>query len=499
MSARILYTIFVLILFIIIYLIITNKDNNKHKNKHNSRYNSKAKENSLTFIIVTGIIAAIIGNLLIPSDISLFDIFEYIKDKSDEAENFSPRVTLSLKPLNLINTDECDLTATTSPDDCEVNWSSDNENIVIIDDNGHLKAVAEGDTIITASIIYKDVEYSDRCNVSVKSPFINVDSFHLLYIGETKNISAEVFPENTNIIWDSNNTNIVSIDENGKIEGISEGTATITASIIYNNITYSAYCDVEVKIPEINLDLPQLLYIGETKNISAITIPENIKISWSSSNSNIVTVNDNGEIEGISEGTATITATMVYNNIDYSANHNITIKAQLDEYGDNSEVEQNNDLQKSESNTISIRDVAWLDDEKIYKDDYATTMRGEEWSDCIRFGSSNINSDGTSVLRVVCDQKYSKFTAEIAPQEGFDKTETVTFYIYGGTGDVQTFKEEYQIDYSTKSFKVEIDLTNTDELYFWKSGNYNQGRIAGQYINGYTGMGVLMRDAVLYE
>ena len=164
-----------------------------------------------------------------------------------------------------------------------------------------------------------------------------------------------------------------------------------------------------------------------------------------------------------------------------------------------SEIEQNSDLQESEITTISIRDVAWLDDEKIYKDDYATTMRGEEWSDCIRFGSSNINSDGTSVLRVVCDKKFSKFTAEIAPQEGFDKTETVTLCIYGGTDDQQTFKEEFQIDYSTKSFKVEYDISDTEELYFWKIGNYNQGRIAGQFINGYTGMGVLMRDAVLYK
>lgn len=439
MSVKILYTIFLLVLFFIIYLIIKNKNKDKDNNKHNSRYNSKDKENSLAFIIVTGIIAAIIGNILIPSDISLFDIFEYAKDGSGEAENFSPGVTLSLKPLNLINTDERDLTATTSPDDCEVNWSSDNENIVIIDDNGHLKAVADGDTIITASIIYKDVEYSDRCNVSVKSPFINVDSFHLLYIGETKNISAEVFPENMNIIWDSNNTNIVSIDENGKIEGISEGTATITASIIYNNITYSAYCDVEVKIPK--------------------------------------------SIENINE------------NIDNNVDNNIKVNKQEII---NPEITDN--LDEIDSNGVLLTDesVAWIREKNVHKETSQKTVR-EDWGECIRFGSSDLNADSVASIIVACDQKYSKFTAEIAPQEGFDTSDNVVLIVYGVCGDEQISKEEYSIDLMSRNTEIELDITGADELYIIKDGDYNMGKIAGQYINGYTGMGVLMRNATLHK
>ena len=149
-------------------------------------------------------------------------------------------------------------------------------------------------------------------------------------------------------------------------------------------------------MPEISLDVSDSLIIGETKTLSAHTIPEETNMVWESNNSD--------------------------NSKDYSADCIITVKAQPNQHDGgtiSSEIASESDSQEPEANSVSINDVAWLDDIKIYEDDYATTMRGEQWSDCIRFGSSNIISDGNAGLRAVCDKKYSKFTAEIAPQEGF--------------------------------------------------------------------------------
>lgn len=159
------------------------------------------------------------------------------------------------------------------------------------------------------------------------------------------------------------------------------------------------------------------------------------------------------------------------------------------------------DLTDIEPDTVALEDVAWLEEEKIYSDDTATTTRGETWSNCIRFGSSNLNADGDSYIVVVCDQKYSKFTAKIAPQKGFDHSDVVTLYIYGvcSDNDELIFREEYQISNSTKSFEVEIDITGVDDLYFYKDGEYGTAKIAGQYLNGYTGMAILMSDAVLHK
>ena len=187
------------------------------------------------------------------------------------------------------------------------------------------------------------------------------------------------------------------------------------------------------------------------------------------------------------------------NEADETVNDNTDVTTTDTEFVVASEIDEGDDLEELEPASVSLSDVVWLDDINIHKDISATTMRGEQWSDCMGFGSSNINSDGQAALLVACDQKYSKFIAEIAPQEGFDKSEEVTLCIYGACDGEQLSKEEFPINFMTESFTIEIDISRAKELYIWKLGDYNPGRIAGQYINGNSGMGVLMHDATLYK
>lgn len=163
-------------------------------------------------------------------------------------DEIEPTISLNTNSLELINSDEYDIEAIISPDDYDIKWNSDNEDIITVDNNGHLKTISEGNAIITASIICKNVEYTDTCNVSVKNPVINLDSTCLLYIGENKSLSATTIPEKANILWSSSNPDIVIVNDNGKIEGITEGTATITAMMIYNNVCYSEDCAITVKV-----------------------------------------------------------------------------------------------------------------------------------------------------------------------------------------------------------------------------------------------------------
>ncbi len=72
MIFNILYIILVLVICIVIY------------------FNIRENEHSLSFIIITGIIATIIGNLLIPSNISVFDIIQNIKVSSTDIPNNNP-------------------------------------------------------------------------------------------------------------------------------------------------------------------------------------------------------------------------------------------------------------------------------------------------------------------------------------------------------------------------------------------------------------------------
>lgn len=72
--------------------------------------------------------------------------------------------------------------------------------------------------------------------------------------GEEGFLRAIVYPENAvnaEIVWTSSDDSIVSVDDSGKIKGISVGTATVTARTD-NGISASCYITVEEPVEKIN-------------------------------------------------------------------------------------------------------------------------------------------------------------------------------------------------------------------------------------------------------
>ena len=133
--------------------------------------------------------------------------------------------------------------------------------------------------------------------------------------GKNVKLTATVLPKNaTNKIltWSSSNTNVATVDGIGNVKAKSEGIAVITAT---SSNGKKIQCKVEVKksviaVTSIALNKTALtLTKGNTANLVATIKPSNAtnkKVTWSSSNSNIVAVS-NGKITAKKEGTATIT------------------------------------------------------------------------------------------------------------------------------------------------------------------------------------------------
>ncbi len=86
------------------------------------------------------------------------------------------------------------------------------------------------------------VEVTDEKNSDVTD--IAIDSELVLEVGETGNANALVMPKNAdeNIEYESNNPDIATVDADGTITAVNEGSAEITAS----SGDYSAVCYVEV-------------------------------------------------------------------------------------------------------------------------------------------------------------------------------------------------------------------------------------------------------------
>lgn len=131
--------------------------------------------------------------------------------------------------------------------------------------------------------------------------------------GETTTLTATVKPDNATdktVTWSSSNTAIATVDETGKVTAVKEGTARIIAKAGEK----AAECKVTVCIPvsSIELDKTELsLKPGETAKLTATVKPDNATdktVTWTSSDSEIATVDNTGKVLAIKNRSATITA-----------------------------------------------------------------------------------------------------------------------------------------------------------------------------------------------
>ena len=134
--------------------------------------------------------------------------------------------------------------------------------------------------------------------------------------GESFQLVPTVTPSTASgytIEWTSSDSKIASVDSNGKVLALTPGTVTVTARI---NSSLAATCTVTVKrdtTPKgITLNVSSLeLVEGSSYNLIATVTPDyatGYEIIWSSSNSDIVSVNNAGQLRALSVGTAVITA-----------------------------------------------------------------------------------------------------------------------------------------------------------------------------------------------
>lgn len=125
------------------------------------------------------------------------------------------------------------------------------------------------------------------------------------------------------ISWSSNNTSVAIVNSSGKVSAIAKGNTTITASATIEGTLVSATCQVTVTDPDatvtsVNVNPSSLsldVYNNQTANLSATvngTYNPPQSVTWSSTNENVATVSEDGEVTALSSGSVTIRATSVY-------------------------------------------------------------------------------------------------------------------------------------------------------------------------------------------
>ena len=152
---------------------------------------------------------------------------------------------------------------------------------------------------------------------------------------ESQTLNVTISPSNAyykTVTWTSSNSSVVTVSTgSGKatVTAQGEGSATITVKTTDGN--YIATCNVTVSVPRatgVSLNKNSVeLYRGETETLTATVSPTNASnkdITWTSSNTNVVTVSSSGKITAKGAGTAIITVKTVDGG--YTASCQVTVK-----------------------------------------------------------------------------------------------------------------------------------------------------------------------------
>ena len=105
------------------------------------------------------------------------------------------------------------------------------------------------------------------------------------------------------------------------------GHVSINAQDVMPMEIYDIPAEAPVVVPDITLDRSNVTIVaGENATVVATTSPVGQSVTWTSSDDTVAEVT-NGVIAAIAEGTATITATMTYNGVDYSDSCAVSVEA----------------------------------------------------------------------------------------------------------------------------------------------------------------------------
>lgn len=177
----------------------------------------------------------------------------------------------------------------------KVKWSTSDRTIVTVSEKGRVTGKNVGTAIITAKVGKKNLQ----CKVTVK-----------VALNRTKAVIAKndyvklALKGATVKKFTTSNKKIATVSKNGKVVGKRKGRATITA-IDNNGKKYT--CKVTVEDPSLN---KKKVTLQENQNYRLKLNGNTQKITWSSSDENIASVNSKGLVTAHSEGMAVITASV---------------------------------------------------------------------------------------------------------------------------------------------------------------------------------------------
>lgn len=249
---------------------------------------------------------------------------EYYEDASNKTATSlsfaAPSYTISkdqtLQQLPTLKAGEQTLSSKT------ITWSSDNENVATVDENGTVTGVGLGKANITAKFVGDDTYKTSKASYEIKVK----GAPELSFPKESYNIIAnEVFttpvltksPADVVVTYSSSDEKVATVDAStGEVTIVGAGTAKITATSQVTDVYEEAQASYDLIVTKFTpkLSFPQTSYTIEMGDAFSAPklggLPEGVTPVYTSSKEEVATVDEaTGKVNIVGVGTTTITVT----------------------------------------------------------------------------------------------------------------------------------------------------------------------------------------------
>ena len=179
----------------------------------------------------------------------------------------------------------------------------------------HGLALGTADLYIYIPAGSTEKQFTIPVNVIVRVESVTLDKTEAVVDRDTTlQLSAVVLPEDAGdktVKWSSSDTSVATVDQNGVVTAKKGGTAVITATTNDGGLTASCTITVEVHVTSVEFEYETYrLTEGMTETLEYTVSPSDAldqTVVWTSSDTDVLTVDETGKITALKPGTSTVT------------------------------------------------------------------------------------------------------------------------------------------------------------------------------------------------
>ncbi len=298
-------------------------------------------------------------------------------------------------------------------------WASTNTNVAVVETDGTVSAVEEGETTVTATGTRSGAIGSAVISVagSIPTEIGVVPATRTLRIRETAVLVATSNNPSDTFTWSSSNNAVATVDATGRVTGVSEGQVSIVATGSSSGVSGTATVTVSGRLPAVIAITPtvNVLRPTQTLTLAATSTDPADAFTWASSDTSIATITPDGVVAAVVEGEVTITATGT--NSGDSGTTTVTVAGRAPAEISITPADpvvrplQTTTLSATSSDPTDI--IIWtVEDESIATAEHDGTIRGLAVGETEVIATGSMSGDSASVTLSVAGRPFAEIVVD---------------------------------------------------------------------------------------